>query len=104
MPIAVAAEADHMIRTRLGRAAQARFLEDLAAGRFILAGLDADDLAELVALDARYHDLDLGLADLSVVVVANRIGTARLLTFDERAFRVVTPRDAPNFLLLPSDG
>jgi predicted nucleic acid-binding protein len=54
-------------------------------------------------LDEQYADLDLGLADLSVVVLAHRFRTTRLLTFDERDFRAVTPLAGGSFTLIPRD-
>jgi uncharacterized protein len=51
----------------------------------------------------RYRDLELGLADASIVVLAERFGTRRLLTLDERAFRSVTPLRGGQFTLLPAD-
>jgi uncharacterized protein len=54
-------------------------------------------------LDRQYADLNLGLADLSVVVLANRLGTRRILTFDRRHFRAVRPIQGGAFTLLPAD-
>ena len=51
----------------------------------------------------RYSDLNLGLADLSVVVLAHRFRTDRLLTFDERDFRAMRPLAGGHFALLPKD-
>lgn len=48
-------------------------------------------------------DLNLGLADLSVAVIARKLGTRRILIFDERHFRVVRPLQGGVFTLLPAD-
>jgi len=45
----------------------------------------------------------MGLADLSVIVLAARYRTRRILTFDERDFRRVRPLDGDSFVLLPAD-
>lgn len=55
-------------------------------------------------LEDRYASLDLGLADCATVVLARRLGTRALLTFDERHFRTVTPLQGGAFTLLPADG
>jgi hypothetical protein len=47
--------------------------------------------------------LDLGLADLAVVVLAHRYCTRRLLTFSERDFRRVAPLNGGTYVFLPSD-
>ena len=55
------------------------------------------------SLDARYADLELGLADCALVVIANRYKTNRILSFDERHFRAVIPLQGGAFTILPSD-
>lgn len=52
---------------------------------------------------SKYSDLRLGLVDASLVVVAERYATRRLLTFDERAFRAVAPLRGGSFTILPAD-
>jgi predicted nucleic acid-binding protein len=51
----------------------------------------------------RYGDLRLGLADASLVVLADRFKTKRIVTFDERAFRVGAPLSGGSFTVLPAD-
>jgi predicted nucleic acid-binding protein len=47
--------------------------------------------------------LRLGVADASLVVIAERYATRRLLTFDERTFRAVAPLQGGAFTILPAD-
>jgi hypothetical protein len=103
LPAPVAAEVDYMLGVRLGQAARRAFLEDLAARRFEVACLAPGDYATVASLDARYADLELGLAACAVVVLAARFDTDRLLTFDERDFRPVEPLRGGAFELLPAD-
>ncbi len=103
IPAPVTSEVDYLIGRRLGRAARLAFIEDLGAGRFVVAHLDADDYRTVVDLEHRYENLDAGLADLSVVIAAMRHRTRRLLTFDERHFRSLRPLDGGHFTLLPMD-
>ena len=101
IPAQVAAEVDYLLGKRVGRAARLGFLDDLAAGRFSVECLDLDDYAAAAALEQRYADLDLGLADAAVVALAARFETRRLLTFDHRRFRAVVPLQGGVFELLP---
>lgn len=103
IPAPVTAEVDYLLGRRLGRPARLAFLDDLAAGRFTIANLEPGDYGVVAGLERRYDDLDVGLADLAVVVIAKRHGTRRLLTFDERHFRALRPLDGGQFTLLPSD-
>jgi predicted nucleic acid-binding protein len=103
IPAPVTAEVDYMLGERFGRAGQRAFLEDLAARRYESPGLDSRDYAAALALEGRYADLRLGLADLSVVLMARKLRTRRILTFDQRHFRAVRPLQGGSFTLLPAD-
>ncbi len=83
--------------------ARRAFLEDLAAHRYESPGLDSTDYEAALDLDRRHADLNLGLADLSVAVLARRLGTRRILTFDQRHFRALRPIQGGAFTLLPAD-
>jgi hypothetical protein len=103
MPLPVAAELDYMLTSRGGAAANRQLLRDLASGRFLSPALDQSDFATIVALDEQYRDLHVGLTDLSVVVLAARYRTTRILTFDQRHFRAMRPLQGGSFTLLPFD-
>lgn len=104
VPAPVSAEVDYLIGTRVGVDARRDFLRDLAAGRFEVACLDRNEHAAALAVDERYADLDLGLADASIVVLCQRYGTRDIATFDHRCFRPLTPLQGGEFRLLPDDG
>lgn len=97
------AEADYLILDRLGVDVELAFLKDLAEGTFIVECLDRAQLRAARDIVLRYRDLRLGLADASLVVIAGRYGSRRLLTFDERAYRAVVPIQGGAFTLLPAD-
>ncbi len=97
------AGADYLILDRLGPDVELAFLDDLVAGTYLVECLTKGELAAARDVVERYRDLRIGLADASLVVLANRVGSCRLLTFDERAFRVVTPLQGGHFTLLPAD-
>jgi predicted nucleic acid-binding protein len=103
IPAPVSAEVDYLLGDRIGQPARLAFLDDLAAGRFAVACLDADDYAVIAGLERTYDDLDVGLPDLSLVVLASRFRTKRLLTFDERHFRALRSLGGEPFTLLPVD-
>ena len=97
------AEADYLILTRLGVEVELAFLEDLAEGTFQVECLNRGELRTALQVARRYRDLEIGLADASLVVLALRFRTRRLLSFDERAFRNVAPLQGGSFVLLPAD-
>ena len=62
------------------------------------------DVASADGIIDRYEDLHIGIADASLVVIAARFETTRILTFDQRHFRAVAPLwGARSFTLLPLD-
>jgi predicted nucleic acid-binding protein len=97
------AEADYLILTRLGMNVELAFLEDLAEGTYQMECLTRGELRTAASVVRQYRDLALGLADASLVVLAQRIGTLRLVTFDHRTFRTVRPLQGGTFQLLPAD-
>ncbi len=103
LPAQVSAEIDYLLRTRIGQRSSAAFLGDLARRRFLVACLDPEEYQDVMALDRRYADLGPGLADLSIVVLAKRFECRRLISFDERDFRAMTPLQGGTFKLLPAD-
>jgi predicted nucleic acid-binding protein len=101
IPAPVAAEVDYLLGQRVGRAARLAFIDDLAAARFTVECLDTTEYATVAELERRYAALDLGLADCATVVLAARLSTRRILTFDHRHFRAVSPLNGGSFELLP---
>lgn len=97
------AEADYLILDRLGIDVEIDFITDLVEGTFSVECLTHADLDEALAVVQRYRDLRVGLADASLVVLAARHRTRRILTFDHRAFRTVAPLQGGEFVVLPAD-
>jgi uncharacterized protein len=96
----VAAEADYLILSRLGVDAQIAFVEDLASA-YRVESLDEAGLGRAAEVCGRYRDLELGLADASMVVLADAWSTRVVATFDHRDFRAMDPLDGGAFELLP---
>lgn len=103
VPAPVTTEVDYLSAKRLGRATPRAFIADYAAGRYRVVSLEPEDYATVAELERRYESLSPGLADLSIVVLAHRHRTRRILTFDERHFRAMRPLQGGVFTLLPAD-
>lgn len=99
----VLAELDYLLSTRVGEGAARSLLGALARGALSLERFGADEVAQAAEVIDRYVDLGLGLADASIVVLAERHGVLDLLTLDERHFRVVRGPGGKPFRLLPAD-
>lgn len=99
----VLCELDYLIATSVGVEVELELLDDVARGAYQLDRFTEADLAEARRVVARYRDLGVGLADASVVVLAERHATDRILTLDERHFRTLRTPAGGAFTLLPAD-
>lgn len=99
----VLAELDYLITQRAGIKHELNVLTDVAQGVYSLADIGRRDIHELAAVVGRYADMRIGLTDASLVVLAARYRTTRLLTFDERHFRAIKPLHGEAFTILPAD-
>jgi uncharacterized protein len=97
----VVAELDYLLATRRGVPAELAALAQLSSGAWDLATFDASDLRDACAVVERYQDQEIGVADASLVVLADRYRTDRLLTLDHRHFHVVRTTAGTSFRLLP---
>lgn len=103
IPAALLAEIDYLLRKRIGSSAEQRFLEGIEKGAFTVEAFTLEDVAFCRTLLVQYEDLDLGLADASVIATAERRGIRKILTVDERDFRAVRTSKGESFVLLPAD-
>jgi predicted nucleic acid-binding protein len=103
VPGLVLAELDYFLRYE--RQAMDLFMRDLAHGAFTYAPATLDQLSRAMEVDRRYRDLGLGLADASIVVLAEELGIRRIATRDVRHFTAVRLRDGSSFDLVvrPTD-
>lgn len=99
----VITELDHLAAARLGRSAVAAFRKDVASGAYAVEWWPSA-MPVTVDFAERHARLRLSLADASLVVLAERLGTTRIATFDERHFRALQPLGGEAaFTLLPAD-
>lgn len=85
----VLAELDYLLMRHLGRHAQVALLGEVARGAYQLEAFAADDIARAKEIVERYADLAIGLADASIVVLAERHDVSDVLTLDQRRFRAL---------------
>jgi uncharacterized protein len=99
----IVAELDYLMAARAGVRAELNVLSDVASGVYTLAEFDRFDVGQAATLVQRYQQMNIGIADASLVVLAAKYQTTRLLTFDERHFRAIRPLHAAAFTVLPAD-
>lgn len=99
----VLAEVDYLVARHAGLDAELALLDEVSRGTYELAQFAGEELADARAVIVRYRDLGIGLADASIVVLAGKLRTNRVLTLDERHFRTLRTPDRKPFELLPAD-
>lgn len=99
----VLAELDYLLATRVSRPAEQALLGQVADGVYQLESFDGGDIARANEILDQYADLDLGLADASLIVLSERHRLVDLLTLDERHFRAVRGPGGKPFRILPAD-
>ena len=99
----VLAELDYLLATRVSQVAERAFLAEVGRGVYRLETFEAADIEAAERVIGRYRDLEIGLADASLVILANRYGVRDILTLDARHFRTLRGPDSRPFRLLPAD-
>lgn len=99
----VVQELDYLLHKRLGIRAEVAFLRDVERSAYRLVDVDSSEVGRCRKLIERYSDLGIGLADASLVVIAERLVDRDLVTFDQKHFRVLPGPGGHPFRLLPAD-
>jgi len=99
VPALCIGEAAHVIGSRTGWRAEAAFLDAVAHLDVRLP--EPVDWSAIAREVERYADFDIGAADASVIVLAEKLQTSLIATLDHRHFRAIRPRHITAFTLLP---
>lgn len=97
----VVAELDHLVATRIGVTAEVETLKEIGGGAYVLPEMGQEALARAASVIEKYRDQGVGVADASIVVLAERYATRAVLTLDRRHFSVLRPLQGGRFTLLP---
>jgi uncharacterized protein len=98
----VLAELDYLLASRVSAKAQRALLDEVARGAYQLESFTAADVASATAVIRRYRNLAIGLADASIVVLADRHALLDVLTLDRRHFQVLRGPEGRRFRLRPA--
>lgn len=95
-------ETCHLLAHRLAPKAAETFIASGARGAFQVFALGPEHLPGIGSLMKRYQDLPMDLADASLVLLAEHLGSGRILSTDRRefgAYRWKNRRPFDNLLL-----
>jgi predicted nucleic acid-binding protein len=97
----VIAELDYLVATRVGVEAELKVLGELAGGAWELATFGVPDLERAASVIKKYRDQQIGAADASNVVLADRYQTGTIATLDRWHFTALRPLGGGRLALLP---
>lgn len=102
VPVLAVTEVAYLL-TRIGLSAQLALLNDLANGVYQIEGAQSQDFRRCSQILEQYSDLNLDFVDAVVLAVAERLKINRILTVDQRDFRIIRSTTGKPFTLVPWD-
>ena len=86
VPSPVIPEVDHLLGSRLGRAAQLAFYQGLSGGHYFIADLPQGKYQRVEELNRQFAQLALGFVDAAIVAISEALELPRIATTDRRDF------------------
>ena len=101
----ILAEVDYMIQKFAGVETELEFLREIADRAYQLVRFEDYDVGQCLKIIEEYKDLNIGLADASIILWATRFRVRDVVTLDERHFRAIriAGQARRRLRLLPAD-
>lgn len=100
-PVPATTETFYLLRRDAGTEVAVRFVSALASGSLLLENPLSQDYQRAAEIIRVYADTNLDFVDAIIVAIAERLNITRILTLDQRDFRIIRPRHCTAFELLP---
>jgi uncharacterized protein len=101
LPTIVLVEVAYLLHARLGHQAMNAFIQRLDKDPIPLTAVIQDDFTRIHEILDQYADVELDFVDAAIVTLAERLDIERMLTVDQRDFRIIRPKHRAYFELLP---
>jgi predicted nucleic acid-binding protein len=101
LPAAILTELAYMILRDAGHVAFIRFMRSVFNGELSLVFADESDLIRATDIMEKYADARIDFVDCVIAAMAERLHITRILTVDQRHFRLLRPSHTPAFDILP---
>lgn len=101
LPVPAVTETAYLLLRDVGTAAVGDFIESLATTDLILETPVSADYTRAAEVIRQYADSRVDFVDAVIVAIAERLLISKILTLDQRHFRMFRPRHCASFELLP---
>ena len=101
LPIVTLPEIAYMMARHRKRTVFASFLRSVSDDLIPVVYPEPTDLARASQIMMQYADLNVDFVDCVIMATAERLNIERILTIDQRDFRVFRPAHIPAFTILP---
>lgn len=101
LPVPTLVELGILMNDRLGQRNTAQCIAMIKEGPIRLEPLIRADLTRVGELLLQYQDARLDFVDAAITSIAERLDIRRILTVDQRDFRLIRPRHCAYFEILP---
>lgn len=102
LPNVVLPELAYLVLRELGYPVLIKFLHALAKGELKVENVIVSDLGRSAELLEKYADSQIDFVDCAITAMAERFNIERILTVDQRHFRLLRPKHCTVFVIAPS--
>jgi len=100
IPSTVVVEVCQLLKLRFGAEYEIKFIKEIQKSSFIMESVEFPDFKRIIEILEKYQDLNAGFVDASIVAIAERLGTNKLVTLDKKHFSALIPSGFQFFDLL----
>lgn len=101
LPSVTLPEIAHILIRNKKRAEFVTFLRMIANGDIPLIHPEKADIERAAEIMVQYADANIDFVDCAIMAMAERLNISRILTVDQRDFRMFRPKHIPHFTILP---
>jgi len=101
LPTPTIVELGILMSDRLGHQVTSNFIANLEKSPLRLESLKRTDFSRIGELLFQYRDARLDFVDAAITAIAERLNIHRILTVDQRDFRMIRPKHCAYFEILP---
>lgn len=91
IPSPVIVEVCQLLRHRFGSWAEINFLKEIHKTNFLMETVKFEDISRIIEILTKYEDLNIGYTDSSIIAIAERLKTNKILTLDKKHFSIIVP-------------